>query len=115
MSNKNNFAPKVGDVIAVALNEPSGGACCYVGWIDAIDERGILVNQVDWFIGDTSGKRYFIPWNNVHSYFSCEKGNEEYFFDRRAQQFQTLHTDFLLKKWNIKEEELAELRKKAWG
>jgi hypothetical protein len=104
------FTPTRDDLIAVALNEPSGGTCCFVGWIDQLDEHGILIDVVDWFIMQESGRRHFVPWNNVHGYLSCTKGNEDYFFSKYAQEYQTLHTDFLQTKLGIDAEKQSELR-----
>lgn len=89
---------KKDDLIAIALTEPVSGDFSYVGWLEEANHLGITVDQIDWFTGNASGRYYFIPWTNVFGYFRCEAGNEEYFFDDRAQRFQREHKTYLMNK-----------------
>lgn len=106
---------KRNDVIAVGVKEPISYTGSFAGWVDAVDDKGILVDLMDYFIGQPSGRRLFIPWDNIHSYESCAEGNEEYFFSGYAQTFQTLHNDYIRKKFDIDEEQVRELRIQARG
>lgn len=62
---KKDLALAPGWAVAVALREPVSGLACWVGEIQALDERGLRLTLVDWIIGSFTGWDFFIPWDNV--------------------------------------------------
>lgn len=52
-------------VVAIALREPVGDLACYVGEVQAIDDRGVRVTLIDWLIGMAVSWDFFVPWSNI--------------------------------------------------
>jgi hypothetical protein len=54
-----------GWVVCVALTRPIGANVCYVGEVQAVNERGIRITAIDWIIGSFTGADFYFPWDNI--------------------------------------------------
>jgi hypothetical protein len=109
----NPFTLKSGDPVAVGLREPVGDSGAYVGWVESMTPHGFFTNLVDWIIGHPSGRVVFVPWDMVFALETAEEGAESKFFNIDAQVFQTQHTDYLLKKFDIDKEHNKAIRERV--
>jgi hypothetical protein len=51
--------------VAVAFRDPVAKNRCYVGQVQAIDERGFRITGLDWIVGRAANWDAWIPWSNV--------------------------------------------------
>jgi hypothetical protein len=98
-----------GYCVAVHLVPETAPDDCYIGVVDVVDERGILINLVHWddkldMLGGYS-ESLFIPWMNINSMLiSTENQPTRRFMADRARkwksQLETMHSkeDFLVRK-----------------
>ena len=66
---------KPGYFVAASLMPGTAPECCYIGLVQALDEFGIRITQVEWDDQLDGVKQFseeiFIPWNNVNSMLVC--------------------------------------------
>ena len=62
---------QVGYAVALTLPEGVAPLRCYVGQIEAINDRGLRMTLVDWLIGTFTGNDLFVPWSNIESCLVC--------------------------------------------
>jgi len=60
-----------GYCVAVHLVPETAPECCYLGMVEVVDERGILINLVHWddnldMLGGYT-ESLFVPWKNINS------------------------------------------------
>jgi hypothetical protein len=53
--------------VALTLAAGSAPLRCYVGEVQAVDERGVRITLVDWLLGMACGFDLFVPWRNIES------------------------------------------------
>lgn len=56
---------EVGWGVAIILREPVNGGVCYVGEIQAMDDRGLRVRLMDWLIGAAVDMDWWFPWSDI--------------------------------------------------
>lgn len=66
-SKGNQLALKIGWWAAVTLKPGTAPLRCYVGKIEALDDRGLRLATVDWITGDATNWDLFVPHNNIES------------------------------------------------
>ena len=54
-----------GNIVAVVLRPDAAPLRCYVGEVQAVDDRGLRITCMDWFIGQFSGFDVFAPWSQI--------------------------------------------------
>ena len=62
---------QVGYAVALTLPEGIAPSRCYVGQIEAIDDRGLRMTLMDWSIGGFTSNDLFVPWSNIESCLVC--------------------------------------------
>jgi len=66
---------KPGYFVAVSLIPETAPECCYIGLVQAIDEYGVRMTQVEWDDQLDGVKQFsediFVPWVNVNSMLVC--------------------------------------------
>lgn len=58
------FGIEVGFVVALMTDLPTRTKC-YVGEVQAIDDVGVRITLIDWFIGMFTNEDLFVPWPHV--------------------------------------------------
>lgn len=58
------FGIEVGFVVALMTDLPTRTKC-YVGCVEAVDEFGLRMTLVDWFVGMFVKEDLFVPWSRV--------------------------------------------------
>lgn len=53
------------NVVAVVLRPGAAPSRCYVGEVQAVDDLGLRITCMDWFIGQFSGFDVFAPWSQI--------------------------------------------------
>ena len=66
---------KPGYFVAASLIPGTAPECCYIGLVQALDELGIRITQVEWDDQLDGVKQFsediFVPWVNVNSMLVC--------------------------------------------
>ena len=78
-----------GWLVAVCLKPDTAPSRCYVGQIEAGDERGIRLTLADWISGTFSGNDFFVPWSNITSALVATPDHNTEMFMESAMAFQT--------------------------
>jgi hypothetical protein len=68
-------ALKPGYFVAVSLIPETAPECCYIGLVQALDEYGMRMTQVEWDDQLDGVKQFsediFVPWVNINSMLVC--------------------------------------------
>jgi hypothetical protein len=65
-------------------------ARCYVGQIEAVDERGIRLTLIDWIIGTPSGYDLFVSWPHIEgAYVATDQHDLGLFIGEKAGKWQS--------------------------
>ena len=67
---------QVGYAVALTLPEGVAPSRCYVGQIEAIDDRGLRMTLMDWSIGGFTSNDLFVPWSNIESCLVCTDNHD---------------------------------------
>ncbi len=67
MTVKSKSTLEVGYLVALNVREGMTPLPCYVGQIQAVDERGVRLTLVDWFVGIMSGADFFASWEIIEA------------------------------------------------
>lgn len=51
--------------VAIILRRPINGNACYVGEVQACDDRGIRISAMDWLIGMCVDMDWWFPWTDI--------------------------------------------------
>ena len=51
--------------VSIILRQPVNDLVCYVGEVQAVDERGIRITGMDWFVGECVGMDWWFPWSDI--------------------------------------------------
>jgi hypothetical protein len=51
--------------VALTLKPNVAPLRCYVGVVQAMDERGLRITLIDWMVGTASGFDMYAPWENI--------------------------------------------------
>ena len=54
-----------GNIVAVVLKPGSAPLRCYIGEVQAVDDRGLRITCMDWIIGQFCGLDVFAPWPQI--------------------------------------------------
>ena len=54
-----------GNIVALTLAEGAAPLRCYVGEVQAVDEKGVRITLMDWIAGSFVGMDMFAPWNRI--------------------------------------------------
>ena len=84
-----NTSLEVGQVVALSMRPGAAPLRCYVGEIQAIDERGLRLTLVDWMSGRMVGNDFFAPWSEITSALVCTKNHDAEMFGESAKNWQT--------------------------
>ena len=84
-------ALQVGYVVALALQEPCADNRCFVGKIEAVDDRGVRLILVDWITGTMAGNDFFAPWDNIVGALVATPAHDTKLFGQSATGFQERH------------------------
>ncbi len=82
---------KPGDWVALALKEPVANLRCYVGEVQALDERGCTITLIDWLIGSATGYDFWSPWANVLGALVATRAHDLSRYGDSAAAFQGRH------------------------
>jgi len=83
-----------GYCVAVHLVPETAPECCYLGMVEVVDERGILINLVHWddnldMLGGYT-ESLFVPWKNINSMLiSTETQPTRRFMADRARKWKS--------------------------
>ena len=89
MAEKKDNTLQVGYAVALTAKEGVAPFRCYVGQIEAIDQRGVRLTLMDWFAGAFTGNDLFVPWSNIDSCLVCTENHDlGLFLKRGAPKFQ---------------------------
>lgn len=58
-------AVRPGYMAALVLRKDAAPLRCYVGEVQDVDEHGVRLTLVDWFVGTPSGWDFFVPWESI--------------------------------------------------
>lgn len=75
--------------VAITLKENTAPLPCYVGQIEAIDEHGLRITLIDWFIGMATSWDFFAPWESITSALVCTPDHDTTNFGESAGKWQT--------------------------
>jgi hypothetical protein len=53
--------------VALTLREDTAPLRVYVGQVQDVDERGVRITLVDWFVGLPASWDFFAPWDSIVS------------------------------------------------
>jgi len=56
---------KEGWGVSIVLKSPVQKLLCWVGEIQAVDERGIRITTIDWVTGMMTGMDWWFPWSEI--------------------------------------------------
>jgi hypothetical protein len=65
---RNGSKPQILEVgwgVAIILRQPINGLACYVGQVQAVDDRGVRISLMNWLIGECVGFDWLTPWDNI--------------------------------------------------
>ncbi len=79
---------EVGYWVALSLRAGAAPLSCYVGQIEATDERGVRITLVDWIMGTASGYDLFVPWSEITAALVATPEQDEKGFAERASKWQ---------------------------
>lgn len=74
--------------VALVLVEGAAPLRCYVGQVQAIDERGVRLTLVDWVVGIPAGWDFFAPWPSILSALVATPQHDVKRFGERAAKWQ---------------------------
>jgi hypothetical protein len=57
--------------VAIILRQPINGLACYVGEVQATDERGLRVTLIDWISGTFTGMDWCFGWADIAAMEVC--------------------------------------------
>jgi hypothetical protein len=80
---------QVGYWAAVSLCPDAAPLRCYVGQVDAVDQRGIRLTLVDWLSGTPSGWDLFAPWEQITSMLVATPDHDVQSFGEATSTWQT--------------------------
>lgn len=79
---------EVGYWVALSLRPGTAPLRCYVGEVQAVDERGIRLTLLDWLIGKAVGNDFFAPWDSITSMLVCTPQHDLEGFVESARKWQ---------------------------
>lgn len=78
-----------GYIVALTLKPDTAPLRSYVGQVQAIDERGVRLTLVDWFVGSFSNWDLFVPWTSITSALVATPDHDTANFGDAASAWQT--------------------------
>lgn len=75
--------------VALTLAPGTAPSRCYVGLVDAVDDRGVRITLMDWIVGAACGYDLFVPWENIESVLVCTPDHDKDGFGDYASEWQT--------------------------
>lgn len=85
---KSAGAIEPGQWVALVLRPRSAPMRCYVGEVQAADERGVRLTLIDWVVGAACGSDFFAPWDQITSALVATADHDKGLFVREAVQWQ---------------------------
>ena len=79
---------KVGYHVAMIVKPDAAPLKCYVGEVQAVDERGVRLTLVDWLIDEAVGYDMFAPWESITSMLICTPEHDLSHFGDHAAKWQ---------------------------
>ncbi|MBI4299256.1 MAG: hypothetical protein HY666_05815 [Chloroflexi bacterium] len=79
---------KPGYIVALVLKEGTAPMRCYVGQVEDLDDRGIRLTLVDWFIGAFLHWDFFAPWESITAALVATPNHDVKNFGEAAGEFQ---------------------------
>ena len=76
MANDEIKSLRPGYVVALTLAKGAAPLRSYVGKIMAIDEYGLRLTLVDWFVGMFTSYDLFVSWRNLESAYVCTEEHD---------------------------------------
>ena len=78
--------------VALTLKPGAAPLRCYVGEVQATDERGVRITLIDWLTGRANSYDLFVSWENITSSLVCTPEHDLENFGRAAERWQNLST-----------------------
>ena len=79
----------VGHDVAMTLKPGAAPLRCYVGRVQAVDDRGVRVTLMDWIVGGYVKEDLFVPWEQMTSVLVATDEHDRSLFAEAAAEWQT--------------------------
>ncbi len=76
--------------VALTLRPGAAPLRCYVGEVQAVDDRGVRITLVDWVTGRAVGNDLFAPWAEISAALVCTPDHDRGLFGEDARRWQAL-------------------------
>jgi hypothetical protein len=75
--------------VALTLRADTAKLRVYVGQVQALDDRGVRITLIDWFVGSASSWDFFAPWDSIVSTLIATDEHEHAGFGEAASSWQS--------------------------
>jgi hypothetical protein len=82
-------ALKIGYHVALSLKPQSATMRCMVGQIEDIDDTGLRITLMDWFVGACTEYDFFVTWESITSALVCTPNHDMHQWMGYAGNWQT--------------------------